>query len=63
MSYDLDTWLSAILTHAVTPTEVPLTGPVVPTQRTAGDSARAAAAYGFIADLPTEKTSAVQVNL
>ncbi|MFL6023077.1 MAG: hypothetical protein ACJ72O_07025 [Marmoricola sp.] len=52
---------SVILTHAKTPTEA--TGPVVPTQRTATESARAAATYGFIAELPTESTGAVRVNL
>lgn len=51
-----------ILTHSATPADQ-ATGPVVPTQRTATESARAAAAYGFIADLPTEKTNTLRVNL
>ena len=50
-----------ILTHSATPTEA--AAPVVPAQRTPGDSARAVAAYGFIAELPAEKTAAVRVNL
>jgi len=51
---------SAILSPNATE---PVTGPTVPTQRTAGDSARAAAAYGFIADLPAENSQGVQINL
>ena len=50
-----------ILTHSATPAEP--VAKTVPTQRTASDSARAAAAYGFIADLPAEKTDAVRINL
>ena len=50
-----------ILTHSTTPTEA--AAPVIPTQRTATESARAAATYGFIADLPAEKTNTVRVNL
>lgn len=52
---------SQILTHSATPADV--AGPSVPTQRTASDSARAVAAYGFIAELPAEKTHTVRVNL
>jgi len=50
-----------ILTHSATPTEA--AAPVVPAQRTPGDSARAVAAYGFIADLPAENAAVVRVNL
>ncbi|RNL81333.1 hypothetical protein [Nocardioides marmorisolisilvae] len=50
-----------ILTHSATPDQA--TAPVVPTQRTATESARAAATYGFIAELPAEKTNTVRVNL
>jgi len=39
------------------------TAPVVPTQRTSTESTRAAATYGFIADLPAELSTTVQVNL
>jgi hypothetical protein len=54
----------SILTHAATPTETEtVTGPTIPTQRTAGESARAAAAYGFIADLPADNAQGVQINL
>ena len=54
-----------ILTHSATPAAPAdqATGPVVPTQRTATESARAAATYGFIAELPAEKTNTVRVNL
>jgi hypothetical protein len=51
-----------ILTHAATPVDNPV-GPTVPTQRTASESARAAATYGFIAELPAEKNAVVRVNL
>ena len=50
-----------ILTHSATPADV--AGPTVPTQRTATESARAAAAYGFIAELPAEKSNTLRVNL
>ena len=52
---------SQILTHAATPVEAET--PAVPTQRTASDSARAAATYGFISELPAEKSHVVRVNL
>jgi hypothetical protein len=54
-----------ILTHSTTPAAAaePAGGPVVPTQRTASESGRAAAAYGFIAELPAEKTNTLRVNL
>ena len=52
-----------ILTHAATPAEPTSAGRTVPTQRTASESARAAATYGFIADLPTESTPVLRVNL
>lgn len=51
-----------VATYAVTP-GAPTAAPAVPTQRTAGDTARAVAAYGFIADLPAEKNAVVNVNL
>jgi len=51
-----------ILTHSQAPVD-PANGPVIPTQRTATESARAAAAYGFIADLPAETPTTVRVNL
>ena len=50
-----------LLTRSTNPTDQ--AGPVVPPQRTASDSARAAATYGFIAELPAEKTAGVRVNL
>ena len=52
-----------ILTHAATPAEPTSAGPTVPTQRTSTESARAAATYGFIADLPAESKPTVRVNL
>jgi hypothetical protein len=51
-----------ILTHSATTAEQ-AAAPVVPTQRTATESARAAATYGFIAELPAEKTNPLRVNL
>lgn len=51
-----------ILTHSATPADSGA-APVIPIQRTATESARAAAAYGFIAELPTEKTNTLRVNL
>lgn len=50
-----------IFTHAATPVDQP--APAIPTQRTATESARAAATYGFIAELPAETTNTVRVNL
>jgi hypothetical protein len=50
-----------ILAHSAAPAEA--AARTVPTQRTASDSARAAATHGFIADLPAEKTDAVRINL
>ena len=49
-----------ILTHSATDQA---TGPVIPTQRTATESTRAAATYGYIAELPAETTNTVRVNL
>jgi hypothetical protein len=51
-----------VFTHAATPAEPTVAGPTVPTQRTASESARAAATYGYIADLPAESTPVVRVN-
>jgi len=56
---------SLLLTSSSTPAPAAdqATAPVVPTQRTSTESTRAAATYGFIADLPAELSTTVQVNL